>query len=63
MFTIIATQTPNHHHLLATSLTETEAKIQAQATSYTAHLEYTAVGVYDAQGQCIHLFSAGTPCL
>lgn len=63
MFTIIATQTPNHHHILATSLTETEARIQAQALSYEGHLEYTAVGVYDAQGNCVHLFSAGTPCL
>ena len=63
MFTIIATQTPTHHHLLATSLTETEARIQAQATSYIRHAEFTSVGVYDAQGECVYLFSAGTRSL
>jgi hypothetical protein len=63
MFTIIATPKPTDHHLLATSLTETEARIQAQAISYEQHAEYQSVGVYNAQGECIHLFSAGTPCL
>lgn len=36
---------------------------EAQSLSYISRAKYTAVGVYDAKGSCILLFSAGQPCL